>query len=73
MFVVTALVVTVVIAWATWVVDRHSNERLLNQQVRQTASVLGNQVPVITAQMLDAVQVARESHADPDRRCSSPT
>lgn len=57
--------ITCVLTWAAWAANRSSNDRLLGLQVRQTASVLQNQVPVITAQLLDAAQAAENTHADP--------
>ena len=60
--VVAAVVaITVVLSWASWAANRSSNDRLLGQQVRQTASVLQNQIAVISAQLLDAAQAAEDT------------
>ncbi|HEU4566454.1 MAG TPA: PP2C family protein-serine/threonine phosphatase [Marmoricola sp.] len=64
--VVAAVVaITVVLSWAAWAANRASNDRLLGLQVRQTASVLQNQIAVISAQMLDAAQAAEDTDANP--------
>lgn len=64
--VVAAVVaITVVLSWAAWAANRASNDRLLGLQVRQTASVLQNQIAVISAQMLDAAQAAEDTDGNP--------
>jgi serine phosphatase RsbU (regulator of sigma subunit) len=64
--VVAAVVaITVALSWAAWAANRASNDRLLGLQVRQTASVLQNQIAIISAQMLDAAQAAEDTDANP--------
>jgi hypothetical protein len=58
--VVTAVVLALVLilAWLAGTADAHSNQRLLQQQVDQAATLLRTQLAVLQTQMTDAGQVA---------------
>jgi serine phosphatase RsbU (regulator of sigma subunit) len=49
---------TLGLAWVTHVVNAHNNDRLLAQQVQQTAAAISSALPVVQSQLVDAVQVA---------------
>jgi hypothetical protein len=52
------LALTLGLAWITDVVNTHNNDRLLAQEVQQTAAAISSALPVIQSQLVDAVQVA---------------
>lgn len=56
---------TLVLAWLAATVNHSSNQRLLQRQADQAASVLGQQTSVIQAQMADAGQVADATNGSP--------
>jgi hypothetical protein len=63
--VAVCLVLTFALAWAARVVDRNSNQRLLEQQVQQAAAALSGALPGVQMQLADAAQVAIDTDADP--------
>jgi hypothetical protein len=62
--VVTAVVLalTLLLAWLASAVNANNNQRLLDQQVAEAATLLTTQVAVIQTQMADAGQVADATH-----------
>lgn len=63
--VVVCLALTLALAWAARVVDRNSNQRLLEQQVQQAAAALAGALPSAQTRLVDAAQVAIDTNADP--------
>jgi len=64
---VTAVVLalTLALAWLASLVNASNNQRLLEQQVAEAATLLTTQVAVIQTQMADAGQVADATHGAP--------
>ncbi len=65
LFAAATLAVTGALFWLTSSSNARTDHRLLQQEVQQAASALSNQVPSVQAQMVDAVEVARNTHANP--------
>lgn len=63
--VVVCVALTLLLAWAARVVDRNSNQRLLEQQVQQAAAALAGALPSAQTRLADAAQVAIDTSADP--------
>ena len=59
------LMLVLVLAWLASTANAHSNQRLLQQQVDQAATLLRTQLAVLQTQMTDAGQVA-DRHGRPD-------
>ncbi|HEY0869743.1 MAG TPA: SpoIIE family protein phosphatase, partial [Acidothermaceae bacterium] len=59
------LVLTGGLAAVANVVNAHSNQRLLVQQVQQAAVALSIALPVVQSQLVDAAQVAIDTNGDP--------
>jgi serine phosphatase RsbU (regulator of sigma subunit) len=55
---------TLGLAWVTDVVNSHNNDRLLAQQVQQTAATISSALPVVQSQLVDAVQVAIDTNGN---------
>jgi hypothetical protein len=55
---------TLGLAWVTDVVNSHNNDRLLAQQVQQTAAAISSALPVVQSQLVDAVQVAIDTNGN---------
>ncbi|SFL57146.1 SpoIIE family protein phosphatase [Geodermatophilus ruber] len=64
-FVAVVLTVTLLLAWLASTVNANNNERLLQKQVAQAATLLVTQVAVIQTQMADAGQVATATSGRP--------
>ncbi|HET9188390.1 MAG TPA: hypothetical protein VFN80_10565, partial [Acidothermaceae bacterium] len=62
--VVVCVALTLALAWAARVVDRNSNQRLLEQQVQQAAAALAGALPSAQTRLADAAQVAIDTSAD---------
>lgn len=63
--VVLCVALTLALAWAARMVDRNSNQRLLDQQVQQAAAALAGALPSAQTRLADAAQVAVDTSADP--------
>jgi serine phosphatase RsbU (regulator of sigma subunit) len=59
------LALSVALAWAAHVVDARSNHRLLVREVEQAGATLSSALPVVQSQLVDAVQVAVDTNANP--------
>ena len=59
------LALSVALAWAAHLVDARSNHRLLVREVQQAGAALSSSLPVVQSQLVDAVQVAIDTNADP--------
>jgi serine phosphatase RsbU (regulator of sigma subunit) len=59
------LVLTLGLAWLASAVNARNNERLLDQQIAQVATLLATQLAVIQTQMADAGQVADATNGRP--------
>src|ERR1700735_2286961 len=57
---------TLGLAWVTDVVNTHNNDRLLAQQVQQTAAAISSALPVVQSQLVDAVQVGIDTNGNAD-------
>ena len=57
---------TLGLAWVTDTVNTHNNDRLLAQQVQQTAAAISSALPVVQSQLVDAVQVGIDTNGNPD-------
>jgi serine phosphatase RsbU (regulator of sigma subunit) len=55
---------TLGLAWMTDTVNSHSNDRLLAQQVQQTAAAISSALPVVQSQLVDAVQVGIDTNGN---------
>lgn len=53
------------LAWIAGVVNHHSNQRLLEQQVQQAAATLSGALPAVQSELLDGVQVAAATSGNP--------
>jgi hypothetical protein len=63
--VVVCAILTLALAWAAHVVNRNSNQRLLEQQVQQAAAAISGALLSPQARLTDAAQVAVDTDADP--------
>lgn len=63
--VVGGFALTLGLSRVVWVVNDHSNQRLLQQQVQQAAAALSAALPAVQSHLLDATQVATATNADP--------
>jgi hypothetical protein len=59
------LAFSLALAWAAHVVDARSNHRLLVRDVQQAGASLSSALPVVQSQLVDAVQIAVDTNADP--------
>jgi serine phosphatase RsbU (regulator of sigma subunit) len=55
---------TLGLTWVTNTVNTHNNDRLLAQQVQQTAAAISSALPVVQSQLVDAVQVGIDTNGD---------
>ncbi|CCG03715.1 ATP-binding SpoIIE family protein phosphatase [Blastococcus saxobsidens] len=62
---VVVLLLTLGLAWVTSAVNASNNERLLEQQIAEIATLLSAQVAVLQTQMADAGQVAAATAGEP--------
>jgi hypothetical protein len=53
------------LAWIAGMVNHHSNQRLLEQQVRQAATTLSGALPAVQSELLDGVQVGVATSGNP--------
>lgn len=60
------LVITAVLTVVTWQADARSERSLLDRQLAQVGSLLGNQAAVLQTEMSDIGQVATDTDASPD-------
>jgi serine phosphatase RsbU (regulator of sigma subunit) len=60
-----ALAITVVLAYLAYIVNAHSEERLLGRQVAQVGTLLGNQSAVLQTELADIGTVAVNTRANP--------
>jgi serine phosphatase RsbU (regulator of sigma subunit) len=56
---------TLALTWVTDTVNSHNDDRLLAQQVQQTAAAISSALPVVQSQLVDAVQVGIDTNGDP--------
>jgi len=59
------LALSVALTWAAHVVDVRSNHRLLVREVQQAGAALSSALPVVQSQLVDAVQIAVDTNANP--------
>jgi Stage II sporulation protein E (SpoIIE) len=59
------LALSLALAWAAHIVDTRSNHRLLVRDVQQAGAALSSALPVVQSQLVDAVQVAVDTNANP--------
>ena len=57
---------TLGLTWVTDMVNTHNNDRLLAQEVQQTAAAISSALPVVQSQLVDAVQVGIDTNGNPD-------
>ncbi len=62
---VVTLAVATVLAWLSWEVDDRANQGLLDREVEQIGSLVGNSVALIQVQLADAAYVATATEARP--------
>ena len=55
---------TLGLAWVTDTVNTHNNDRLLAQQVQQTAAAISSALPVVQSQLVDAVQIGIDTNGN---------
>jgi serine phosphatase RsbU (regulator of sigma subunit) len=61
----SCFILSLALAWAAHVVDMRSNHRLLVREVQQAGASLSSALPVVQSQLVDAVQVAVDTNANP--------
>src|SRR3954465_15260935 len=62
---VLTLVVTGALTYLTWRVNAHSEERLLDRQLAQVGTLLGNQAAVLQTELADVGTVAVNTNGNP--------
>lgn len=62
---VAVVLISVALSWLASTVDAHTNDRLLDRQLAQVGTLLGNQAAVAQTELADIGQVALNTHADP--------
>ena len=62
----TGLAITGLLSWVTYSINVHNEDRLLQLQARQAATILAGAVPTIQTPLASAVEIAGASNGDPD-------